>query len=293
MVEAEVLTAEFEAYRPHLRAVAYRVLGSSSEADDAVQETWLRLSRADVDEIESLGGWLTTVTARICLDMLRARGSRREDLTDAELPREAPADETDPEHEALLADALGPALLALLDTLTPSERLAVVLHDLFDVPFDQVGAILGRSPNAAKQLASRGRRRLERAPVEPQPDPTRERDVVHAFLAASRSGDFEALVALLDPEIAFRADAAAVEMGALDAANGAPAVAAIFSGRALEARPALVDGLAGVVWAPGDEPRVVWDLTIDGDRVVRIDMVADAASLAEMELEIAQAEGAR
>jgi RNA polymerase sigma factor (sigma-70 family) len=284
--EHDRLAQQFEAHGPHLRAVAYRMLGSRVEADDAVQESWLRLSRSNTSHVENLRGWLTTVVARVCLDMLRSRASRREDLAGADMPEStvSPADGSDPEHEALLADSLGPALLVVLETLAPAERLAFVLHDMFAVPFDEIGVILGRSPNAAKQLASRARRRLQGSAAAPETDRALQRELVDAFLAASRSGDFEALLAVLDPDIVLRADAAAVQMGAPEVVRGATSVAGVFSGRALEAQPALVGGSVGVAWAPGGRPKVVWDLTIADGRIVRIDMLA--AHLGELELEL-------
>src|SRR5207244_5147805 len=246
----------FEAHRQRLRTVAYRMLGSRSEADDAVQETWLRLSRADTSGVENLTGWLTTVVARVSLDMLHSRTSRREEQFGDSVP-EPPAsheERVDPEHEAVLADSVGLALLVVLDTLGPAERLAFVLHDMFAVPFDEIAAVLGRSPAAAKQLASRARRRVQGAKAEPNADVARQRQIVAAFLAASRDGEFDALVAMLDPDIELRADRVAVGMGAPEA-QGALAVAGTFSGRARAAQLALVDGAPGAVWAPGGRPR--------------------------------------
>jgi RNA polymerase sigma factor (sigma-70 family) len=282
------LAQRFEEQRPHLRAVALRMLDSPSEADDAVQEAWLRLSRADSDGIDNLGGWLTTVVSRVCLDMLRSRASRRAEPPGAHLDDVIGSvdDGGDPEYEALLADALGPALQVVLDTLAPAERLAFVLHDVFAVPFDEIGTILGRSPNAAKQLASRARRRVQGSTPAVSTDVPRQRAVVDAFLAASRSGDLGELVAVLDPDIVLRADAAAVGMGSPHEVRGATAVAKVFSGRALAAQPALVDGIVGVTWAPGGRAKVVWDITITGDTITRIDMVADADSLNELDLVI-------
>jgi RNA polymerase sigma factor (sigma-70 family) len=281
------LAERFEGHRPHLRAVAYRMLGSASEADDAVQETWLRLDRADTSGVGNLGGWLTTVVARVCLDMLRARRSRREEPTGARLPDPVAGDRDgdDPEHEALLSEGVGLALLVVLDTLTPAERVAFVLHDLFAVPFDQIAAILGRSPAAAKMLASRARRRVEGAAV-PDTDRRRQRAVVEAFLAASRGGDFEALVALLHPEAVLRADHAAVAAGADREVRGAPSVARSFSGRARFARPALVNGAPGAVWAPGGRPRVVFAFTIEDGKVVGIELLADPERLRRLDLAI-------
>lgn len=288
MDDNDWLAQRFEEHRSHMRAVAFRMLGSLTEADDAVQEAWLRLSRTDSSAVENLGGWLTTVVSRVSLDMLRSRASRREESADdySAVHAASAADGADPEADALLADSLGPALLVVLGTLAPGERLAFVLHDLFAVPFEEIGAILGRSPNAAKQLASRARRRVRGSALVPNTDMTRQRMVVDAFLAASRSGNFEALLALLDPEVALHADAIGVQMGSPIEVLGAHAVAGTFSGRALAAQPALVDGTVGIVWAPGGTPKVVWDLTITNDKITRIDMIAATESLDELELVI-------
>ncbi|MHB8463565.1 MAG: sigma-70 family RNA polymerase sigma factor, partial [Acidimicrobiales bacterium] len=279
MVEHDWLADRFEAHRAHLRAVAYRMLGSQSEADDAVQEAWLRLSRSDTTAIENLAGWLTTVVARVSLDMLRSRSSRREEPAGVEVADhlESPQAGGDPEHEALLADAVGSALLVVLDSLTPAERLAFVLHDMFAVPFDDIGAIVGRSSNAAKQLASRARHKVHGSGPAPDADPRRQREVVDAFLAASRNGEFDALVALLDPDVSLHADAAAVRMGSPEQVLGARAVAGVFSGRALAAHPALIDGAVGIAWAVGGRPKVAWDVTVTGGKIVHIDMLADTA----------------
>ena len=289
MPDDDWMVDQFEAHRSHLRTVAFRMLGSWGEADDAVQEAWFRLNRSDASEIDNLGGWLTTVVGRVSLDMLRSRASRREDPMGAELPDPAVAampTPDDPEHEAVLADTVGSALLVVLDMLTPAERLAFVLHDMFAVPFEEIGAIVGRSPNAAKQLASRARRKVQGRGAASDADPARQREVVNAFLAASRSGDFDTLVALLDPEVVLVADAAAVGMGSSEETRGAAAVAGTFSGRALAAQPALVDGAAGVVWAVGGRPRVVWDFTIEDGRVVHIDMLAADETLDDLDLAI-------
>jgi len=277
------LAERFEDHRIHLRAVAYRMLGSLSEADDAVQETWLRLSRSDISGVENLGGWLTAVVARVCLDMLRSRKSRREEALDASLPE--PADGVDPEEELLLADSIGPALLVVLETLAPAERLAFVLHDLFAVPFEEIAGIVGRSPAATRQLASRARRRVQGAGTSPSADLTRKREVVEAFLAASRSGNFDALLALLDPDVVLRADAAAARMGASSEVLGAPAVATTFSGRAQGAQLALVDGTPGAVWAQGGQPRVVFNFTITDGKIVAIDLLADPEYLGQLDWE--------
>jgi RNA polymerase sigma-70 factor (ECF subfamily) len=280
MRDMDQLARRFEADRPHLRAVARRMLGSAGEADDAVQETWLRLSRSDTSEVTNLTGWLTTVLSRVCLDMLRARAARREDST--ELPEAPAAEEAHPERQVLLADAIGPALLVVLDTLAPAERLAFVLHDMFAVPFPQIAEIVGCAPAAARQLASRARRKVQGRSAEE--DRARSRTVVDAFLAASRSGDFAALLALLDPEVVVRADAAAVRTGAADLVRGAQAVAETFSGRARHAEVALLDGEAGLVWAPGGTPRVAFAFVVADGRVTAIDLIADPADLAAMEL---------
>jgi RNA polymerase sigma-70 factor (ECF subfamily) len=285
MDERDWLAARFEENRTHLRAVAFRMLGSMSEAEDAVQESWLRLSRSDTSDVENLGGWLTTVVARVSLDMLRSRKSRREDPLDPNLPEPivSPADGTDPEHEALLADSVGPALLVVLDTLPPAERLAFVLHDLFAVPFDEIADIVGRSPAAARQLASRARRRVQGV-TPPDGDRTRQREVVDAFLAASRGGDFDALLALLDPDVVLRADSAAVIAGAAGELVGAAAVAETFFGRARTAQSAVIDGAAGLVWAPGGRPRVVFGFTIENGKIVEIELLADPTRLGELDL---------
>lgn len=285
MDERDWLTERFEANRPHLRAVAYRLLGSPSEADDAVQETWLRLSRSDTSGIENLGGWLTTVVARVCLDMLRARESRREESLEAREtePIMSREDGRDPEHEALLADAVGLALLVILDTLNPAERIAFALHDLFDAPFDEIAPIVGRSPAATRQLASRARRQVRGAAV-PDTDGGRQRTVVNAFLAASRAGDFDALLALLDPDAVYRADPTAVSVGSPDMIRGAEVVARQFSGRAQAAQPALVNGAAGLVWAPGGQPRVVFNFKMAGGKIVVIEVIADPARLGQLDL---------
>jgi RNA polymerase sigma factor (sigma-70 family) len=284
MDQADWLAEQFEAHRAHLRAVAYRMLGSRSEAEDAVQESWLRVSRSDSGGVENLGGWLTTIVARVCLNMLQSRASRREEPLGTRVPDPiASREHGDPEQDALLAEGVGLALLVVLDTLTPAERLAFVLHDLFAVPFDEIAPILGRSPAAARQLASRARRRVQGS-AAPDADRARQRAVVDAFLAASRSGDFDALLAVLDPEVVFRADRAAVQVGASREVRGAAAVAASFAGRARAARRALVDGAAGAVWAPGGEPRVVFRFTIRRGRIAGIDLLADPERLRRLDL---------
>jgi RNA polymerase sigma-70 factor (ECF subfamily) len=283
------LAERFEEHRDHLAAVAYRMLGSSSEAEDAVQETWLRLSRTDTSDVQNLGGWLTTVTGRVCLDMLRSRKSRREEPQGAHLPDEPRAEGPDPEHEAMMADSVGLALQVVLDTLTPAERLAFVLHDMFDLPFEEIAPIVDRSPAAAKMLASRARRRVQGAGADQSPDLARRREVVGAFLAASRGGDFDALVAMLDPDAVLRADRTVVQMGATAEVRGAAEVAGTLSGRARAARPALVNGSAGLVWVQGGEPRVVFDFTIEDGKITGIEMVGDPDRLGQLDLELLEA----
>jgi RNA polymerase sigma factor (sigma-70 family) len=287
MDEHDWLAERFEENRTHLRAVAYRMLGSPTEADDAVQESWLRLSRSATSGVDNLGGWLTTVVARVCLDMLRSRRARREALR-VEMPERIASreDGVDPEHEALLAESVGLALLVVLETLAPAERLAFVLHDLFAVPFDEIAPIVGRSPTATRQLASRARRRVQGAATVSEADHTRQRAVVAAFLAASRGGDFDALLALLDPDVVVRADGAAVLMGAATEVRGATAVAGTFSGRARVALPALVNGAPGAVWSQGGRPRVVFDFKITDGRIVGIELLADPERLGQLDLTI-------
>jgi RNA polymerase sigma-70 factor (ECF subfamily) len=284
----EWLADRFEANRTHLRAVAFRMLGSTSEAEDAVQEAWIRLSRSGTSGVENLGGWMTTIVARICLDMLRSRKSRREESLDTPLADSASGDEdgTDPEREALLADSIGLALLVVLKTLAPAERVAFVLHDMFDLPFDEIAPIVGRSPAAARQLASRARRRVQGVDAAPDADRTHQRQVVEAFLAAARGGDFDALLVLLDPGVVLRADEAAVLVGASKEVRGAAAVAETFSGRARVAKLALVDGSVGAVWAPGGQPRVVFAFTIVSGKIVEIDLLADPERLSRLALTI-------
>ena len=280
------LAARFEENRDHLRAVAYRMLGSQQEAEDAVQESWIRLSRSDPASIDNLGGWLTTVVGRICLDMLRLRRSRPEQAVGEHSPVLADYEVPDPELEAVQADSVGLALLVVLETLTPAERLAFVLHDMFAMPFDDIAPIVGRSPAAARQLASRARRRVQGNPDIPEADSSRQREIVSAFLAASRSGDFEALLEVLDPEVVVRADEAVAARGAASLVRGAAAVAEHFSGRALAARLALVDGLAGAVWAHRGVPQVVFAFTISEGRIAEIEMLGDADYLEQAELTI-------
>ncbi len=288
MDEREWLAERFEENRTRLRAVAYRMLGSVNEADDAVQEAWLRLSRSETSDVENLGGWLTTVVGRVCLDMLRSRKSRREEPRGVHMvePIVSPEAQTDPEHEALLGDSVALALLVVLDTLVPAERVAFVLHDMFAIPFEEIAPIVGRSPAATRQLASRARRRVQGATTVPDADVTHQREVVNAFLAASRGGDFDALLAVLDPDVVLRADRAAVQMGASKEVRGAAAVAETFSGRARAAQPALVDGNVGLVWARGGRPAVVFDFTIAHGKIVALDMVADPERLRRLDLTV-------
>ncbi len=289
------LAESFEQHRAHLRAVAYRMLGSQTEADDAVQEAWLRLGRSDRQDVGNLGGWLTTVVARICLDVLRSRKTRSEvSLNDGSETETVEEHATDPEQELLLANSLGPALMIVLDTLAPAERVAFVLHDLFGISFEEIAAIVGRTPDAARQLASRARRRVQGAEAKSDADRARQRELVAAFLTASRGGDFAALLAVLDPEVILRADEKAVQMGAAtiglsSEARGADAVANFFKGRAQGARLALVDGVAAAVWAPGGRPRVVFNFTIASGRIVEIGLVADRDVLDRLNVELLEA----
>jgi RNA polymerase sigma-70 factor (ECF subfamily) len=286
------LTEEFERRRPHLRRVAYRLLGSPEEAEDAVQEAWLRLHRSDTSEVANLGGWLTTVVARISLDMLRARSSRREDLTD--LPDDPGAGATsaamsmpppDPAEQAVLADTVGVALFVVLDRLRPSERIAFVLHDLFGVSFDEIAPVVGATSAAARQLASRARRRVRGVEEESEGDVAAQRAVVDAFLVAARGGDLSTLLRLLDPDVVLEVDDAAAQTGAVRRV-GAAAVAEQFAGRARVARTALVDGAVGAVWSVGGTPRVVFDFVVRGGRVSGITLLADPDTLAGMDLEV-------
>ncbi len=296
----EWLAEQFEESRPRLRAIARRMLGSPTEADDAVQEVWLRLSRSGSEGIDNLGGWLTTVVSRVCLDMLRSRRSRREEPVGSDLPESVSLGDEDgrPEQDVLLADSIGPALVAVLDSLDPRERLAFVLHDLFGVPFAEIAPIVDRSPAATRQLASRARRRLQgQSGADLQParilDP-RRMALVDAFLAASRNGDFQALLALLDPEVVLRADPVAVRSASARQERGAPsldeairgrdAVARVFAGRAAAARAALVGGVPAAVWAPGGRARVAFVMKWREGKIVQIDIVADPRRLRELEL---------
>jgi RNA polymerase sigma factor (sigma-70 family) len=283
-VAAQTWQAEqFEQHRPHLRAVAYRMLGSLSDADDAVQEAWLRLSRSDADAVANLGGWLTTVVGRVCLDMLRARRSRREDYVGSWLPEPIVSvdEEADPEHAAVLADSVGLALLVVLEALTPAERLAFVLHDMFGVPFEEVAAIVDRTPAAARQLASRARRRV-RGAATPEPDLGKQREVIAAFLAAARTGDFDALLEVLDPDVVFRVDAGRGPL-ARPPAIGVDAVVEQVRARGARfaplARPGIVNGAAGLIVGPTRRPRAVVGFTVSGGRIVEIDLILDPDKL--------------
>src|SRR5919106_223 len=292
MDERDWLAERFEEHRPRLRAVAYRMLGSLSEADDAVQEAWLRLSRSDADEIENLGAWLTTVVGRVSLNTLRSRRTRREEPLDAvHVPEPIidRADGTDPEHEALLADSVGLALLVVLETLKPAERLAFVLHDIFGVPFDEIAPIVDRSPEAARQLASRARRRVKGERTVPDADIETQREVVDAFVAAAREGDFEALLELLDPDVLLRVDRGPVPARVPREFRGAEAVASRAMAGArldLEVRPALVNGVAGLVGMRDGEPFSVGAITVRNRRIVAIDILADRDRMRELDLTV-------
>jgi RNA polymerase sigma factor (sigma-70 family) len=286
--ERERLARRFAEHRTHLRAVAYRMLGSLAEADDAVQETWLRLARSDASRVQNLGGWLTTVVSRVCLDLLRARAARREERLDAHVPDPivSPVDRADPEQQALLADSVGLALLVVLDTLTPTERLAFVLHDIFAVPFAEIGPILDRSPAAAKQLASRARQRLRGAAPVPDSDLTRQRQIVDAFLAAAREGDFDALLALLDPDVVLRADTGGAPAEPSQLLRGARPVAAQvlrFAPLARFARPVQVNGTPGLIAAQNGQPISVASVTIRRGKIVEIDILADPERLSRLD----------
>ncbi len=283
MTESDWQTEEFERQRDQLRAVAYRMLGSTSEAEDAVQEAWLRLSRSETGAVENLGGWLTTVVARVCLDMLRARRSRREDYLDTWLPEPIVSVEDGPEDEAVLADSVGLAMLVVLETLSPAERLAFVLHDMFGMPFEEIASIVDRSEAATRQLASRARRRVRGATPRTDPDLREQRRVIDAFLAASRAGDFEALLEVLDPDVVFRIDAGGVAPRARPPVEGAEAVARQVLSRGSRfapfARPAIVNGNAGLVIVPGNRPFAVVGFTVAEGRIATIDLIADPAKL--------------
>jgi RNA polymerase sigma factor (sigma-70 family) len=295
MDEQEWLAQRFEEHRTHLRAVAYRMLGSVSEADDALQETWLRLSCSNTSGIENLGGWLTTVVGRVCLNMLRSRRSKREEPLEESLGTHVPEpivsrqDGSDPEQQALLADSVGLALLVVLETLPPAERLAFVLHDMFAVPFEEIAPIVGRSEVATRQLASRARRRVQGGALAPDADLARQREVVDAFFAASRDGDFEALLAVLDPDVVLRIDGGAVRAGLSREVRSAAAVAEqtlTFSRLSPFIRRALVNGVAGVVVAPRGRPFAVMGFTVRGGKIVEIDVLADPERLGRLDLAV-------
>jgi RNA polymerase sigma-70 factor (ECF subfamily) len=289
MDDQDWLAERFEANRSHLRGVAYRMLGSLTEADDAVQDAWIRLSRTDTSDVDNLRAWLTTVVGRICLNMLRSRRTRREASLDTHVPDPivSPEQGLDPEQEALLGDSVGLALLVVLDSLTPAERVAFVLHDVFAVPFDEVAPIVGRTPTAARQLASRARRRVQGAPV-PDVDLDRQWAVVDAFLAAARAGDFERLLAVLDPEVVVRSDGGTARPGLVSLVRGARAVAEhAMTFRRFAATRALVNGLpGGVAWAPDGSPFAVVALTVRNGRIVRIDVLADPDRLGQLDLSV-------
>ncbi len=291
MDDQDVLAERFEANRSHLRGVAYRMLGSLTEADDAVQEAWIRLSRSDATRVDNLRAWLTTVVARVCLNMLRSRKTRREGSLDTHVPDPvvSPEEGMDPEQEALLGDSVGLAMLVVLETLTPAERIAFVLHDVFAVPFDEIAPIVGRTPTATRQLASRARRRVQGAPV-PDVDLDGQWAVVDAFLAAARDGDFERLLGVLDPDVVVRSDGGAARPGLVSLVRGAPAVAAqamSFRRFAATSTRILVNGIpGGVAWSPDGSPFAVVALTVRGGKVVVIDVLADPDRLAELDLTV-------
>jgi RNA polymerase sigma factor (sigma-70 family) len=286
MDEHDWLAERFQDHRPRLRAVAYRMLGSASEADDAVQEAWIRLNRSNADEIDNLEAWLVTVVGRVALNMLRSRRTRREEPLEGRLPDPIvePADGVDPEHEALLADSVGLALLVVLETLTPAERLAYVLHDMFSVPFDEIGAIIDRSPDAARQLASRGRRRIRGADTTPGAGAAAQQRAVEAFLAAARHGDFDALVAVLDPDIVLRDDAGTGTLVEVRGAENVARRARSFSQLGLVAQPALVNGRAGWISLLDGELFAVAALTVRNGRIATMDILRDPERLARLEL---------
>ena len=290
MNEISALLPLFEAQRPRLRAVAFRMLGSRTDADDAVQETWLRLSRSADNAVDNLGAWLTTVISHICLDMLRARKTRGDDLPHSEEQREpSVASSPNPQEEdLLLADSVSAALLVVLQRLSPAERVAFVLHDMFDLNFEEIAPILDRTPDAARQLASRARRRVrgdDATPPTQHNDQQRQREMVSAFLTAAKGGDLQGLLAALDPEVVFRADAAARKLGGPAELRGAAAVAEIFKGRAQAARPALIDGAMGIIVAPRGKHLLFMQLTFGEGGITAIDAIADPASMADAELE--------
>ena len=285
MDERKRLAEQFEAHRTHLRKVAYRMLGSVNDAEDAVQESWLRISRAGASGVENLGGWLTTIVGRVCLDMLRARAARREEPLGPHVPE--PVEEHSAERDALLADTVGLALLVVLEKLSPAERVAYVLHDMFDLPFDQIALILGRSAEAARQLASRARRRVQSGEAAPETDIARQREIVEAFLLASRCRDFEALVAVLDPDVVLRVDQVMARSEAAVEVRGASAVAkraVAFSGRAPPTRPVLVNGSFGLARFQDDQPVIVFDFTVANSKIVRFEIIADPERISHLDI---------
>ncbi len=286
MSDDDLLATQFEASRPRLHAVAYRMLGSRADADDAVQEAWLRLGRTDPGGLDNLVGWLTTVVARICLDRLRSRRVRGEDGGGSpdEVDHADPTDDHDPAHQALVAESVGAALLVVLDSLTPAERVAFVLHDVFAIPFDEIAGVVDRSADATRQLASRARRRVQGAPRTATLDLVRQRTAVEAFLRAARSGDFEGLLRVLDPEVELRPDAAAERMGALRGMRGNEAVAGALSGGAQNALRALVDGVSALVWAPGGTVRGVIEFTVVDERIVAMDVTGDPERIQRLDI---------
>ena len=285
MSDDEFPVQRFEEHRAHLLAVGYRMLGSASEADDAVQETWIRFARSDTAGVENLRGWLTTVISRVCLNMLRSRKTRREDPIEDHVPDavSSPTDGGDPEREAVLSDSVGLAMLVVLDSLSPVERLAFVLHDMFAVPYENIAPIVDRTPEATRQLASRARRRVQG--TSPVPDLSRQKIIVEAFLAAAREGRFEDLLEVLDPDITVRVDEAAVKTGfSGPRVDGAKAVAEIFLGKARAAIPVIIDGAVGAMWAPGGNPRSVLAFTIVDGRVAAIDVFNDPDNIGALDL---------
>ena len=285
MDEHDFLAERFESHRDHLRAVAYRMLGSLAEADDAVQEAWLRLARSDTDEVANLGGWLTTVVSRVCLDMLRSRRSRREESLDTHVPDPIVASaDPDPEEQAVLADSVGLALLVVLETLNPAERLAFVLHDMFGVPFDEIAPIVGRTPATATQLASRARRRVRGAAV-PDADLPAQREVIDAFQRAARGGDFDALVAVLDPDVVLRVDGGtAVESAVRRGATTVASQAVLFNQNGPLTRPVVINGAVGLVSLRDGQPVAVFSPTVRGGRIVEINILADPERIAQLDL---------
>ncbi|MGW7367301.1 RNA polymerase sigma factor SigJ [Streptomyces sp. NPDC054841] len=290
MDDNELLAQRFEIHRPHLRSVAYRMLGSLAEADDAVQEAWLRLSRSDTDDVQNLGGWLTTVVGRVCLDMLRSRTARREDPLEVYVPDPIVSNISgaDPEQEALVTDSVGLAMLVVLDTLSPAERLAFVLHDMFAVSFDEIAPIVGRTPTATRQLASRARRRVGAAPA-PDPDVARQREVVDAWVAATQGGEFDALLSLLDPDVVLRVDGGVLAASATKLVRGAESVAGqalMYQRFAPYGRLALINGLPGLVSLPEGKPVAVLAFTISGGKIVQIDILNDPERLRSLDLTV-------